>query len=57
MVKVREYQEEKETLKAAEEQAKYERKIKRAANALRKKQEEVEKAKRKAEREVKAAQN
>jgi hypothetical protein len=55
VVKAREYQEEKEALKAAEEQAKYNRKIKRAANALRKKQEEVEKAKRKAEREAKAA--
>jgi DDE superfamily endonuclease len=57
VVKAREYQEEKEALKAAEEQAKNDRKIKRAANALRKKEEEVEKAKRKAEREAKAAQN
>ena len=43
MVKAREYQEEKEALKLAKEQAKYERKIKRAASALRKKQEEAEK--------------
>ncbi len=56
VVKAREYQEEKEALKAAEEQAKYDRKIKRAANALRKKQEEAEKAKRRAEREAKAAE-
>ena len=56
MVKAREYQEEKEALKAAEEQAKYDRKIKRAANALRKKQDDVEKAKRKAKREAKAAE-
>jgi hypothetical protein len=55
VVKARECQEEKEALKAAEEQAKYDRKIKRAANALRKKREEVEKAKRKAKREAKAA--
>ena len=56
MVKAREYQEEKEALKAAKEQAKYDRKIKRAANALRKKQDDVEKAKRKAKREAKAAE-
>ena len=56
VVKAREYQEEKEALKAADEQAKFDRKIKRAANAIRKKEEEVEKAKRKAEREAKAAQ-
>ena len=55
MVKAREYQQEREALKAAEEQAKYDREIKRAANALRKKEEDVEKAKRKAERETKAA--
>ena len=55
VVKAREYQEEKEALKAAEEQAKFDRKIKRAVNAVRKKQEDVEKAKRKAEREAKAA--
>jgi len=53
VVKAREYQQEKEALKAAEEQAKFDRKIKRAANAIRKKEEE---AKRKAEREAKAAQ-
>jgi hypothetical protein len=55
VVQAREYQEEKEALKAAEEQARYKRKIKRAANALRRKQEEVERAKRKAAREAKAA--
>ena len=55
MVKAREYQEEKAAFKLAEEQAKYGRKVKRAANALRKKQEEEEKRKRKAEREAKAA--
>jgi hypothetical protein len=57
VVKAREYQEEKEALKAAEEQAKFDRKIKRAANALKKKQEEEEKKKRKAEREAKATTN
>ena len=56
VVKAREYQEEKEALKAAEAQAKYDRKIKRAVNTLRRKQEEVERQKRKAEREAKAAQ-
>ena len=55
VVKAREYQEEKAAFKLAEEQAKYERKVKRAANTLRKKQEEEEKRKRKAERETKAA--
>jgi len=55
VVKAREYQEEKEALKVAEAQAKYNRKIKRAANTLRRKQEEVERQKRKAEREAKAA--
>lgn len=56
VVKAREYQEEKEALKAAEEQAKFDRKIKRAANTLRKKQEAEEKAKKKEEREAKAAE-
>jgi hypothetical protein len=55
-VKAREYAVEKEALKAAEEQAKLDRKIKRAANALRKKQEEAEKAKKKEEKDAKAAQ-
>jgi hypothetical protein len=40
VVKAREYQEEKEAFKAAEEQAKLERKINRAANALKKKLED-----------------
>jgi hypothetical protein len=40
VVKAREYQEEKEALKAAEKQAKFDRKIKQAANTRRKKQEE-----------------
>jgi hypothetical protein len=53
VIKAREYQEEKERLRIAEEEAKLERKIKRAANALRKKQ---EKAKRAADREAKAIQ-
>jgi hypothetical protein len=55
VVKCREYQVEKEALEAAGEQAKFDRKIKRAANALRRKQEEAEKAKKKEEREAKAA--
>jgi chemotaxis response regulator CheB len=37
VVKAREYQEEKEALKAAEEEAKLQRKIKKAANALKNK--------------------
>ena len=37
VVKAREYQKENERLRIAEEEAKLERKIKRAANALRKK--------------------
>src|SRR6266536_2884336 len=48
VVKAREYQKEKEALQAAEEQAKYQRKIQREANALRKKQEAVERQRRKA---------
>jgi hypothetical protein len=51
-----EYYEEKEAIKAAEEQAKLDRKIKRAANALRKKLEAAEKAKRAEERTAKAAE-
>ena len=43
VVKAREYQAEKEALTAAEEQAKYQRKIQRAANALHKKQEKAKK--------------
>ena len=53
VVKAREYQEEKERLRIAEEEAKLERKIKRAANALRNKQEKAKKA---ADREAKAVQ-
>jgi hypothetical protein len=56
VVKCREYNEEKEAIKAAEEQAKLDRKIKRAANALRKKLEAAEKAKRAEERTAKAAE-
>jgi hypothetical protein len=56
VVKAREYQEQKEAFKAAEEQAKLDRKIKRAANALRRKEEEKERAQKKLEREAKAAQ-
>ena len=56
MVKAREYQEEKEVFKAAKEQAKLDRKIKRAANALKKKLEEEEKKKRTAKKKAKAAQ-
>jgi hypothetical protein len=55
VIKTREYEEEKEALKAADEQAKFDRKIKPTANTLKKKQEEKEKAQRKAEREAKAA--
>jgi DNA repair exonuclease SbcCD ATPase subunit len=47
IVKCREYHEEKEALKAVEEQAKFNRKIERVANALRKKQEAVERVKKK----------
>jgi hypothetical protein len=43
VVKAREYQAEKEALAVAEEQTKYQRKIQRAANALRKKEEQAEK--------------
>ena len=56
VVKCREYHEEKEAIKAAEEQAKLDRKIKQAANALRKKLEAAEKAKRAEERTAKAAE-
>jgi type II secretory pathway component PulJ len=56
VVKCQEYHEEKEAIKAAEEQAKLDRKIKRAANALRKKLEAIEKAKRAEERTAKAAE-
>jgi hypothetical protein len=55
-VKCWEYYEEKEAIKAAEEQAKLDCKIKRAANALRKKLEAAEKAKRAEERTAKAAE-
>ena len=53
VIKAREYQEEKERLRIAKEEAKLERKIKRAVNALRKKQEKVKRA---ADREAKAVQ-
>ena len=53
VVKCREHHEEKEALKAAEEQAKFNRKIERAANTLRKKQEAAERVKK---REDKAAE-
>jgi hypothetical protein len=55
VVKAREYQEQKEALKAAEEEAKLERKIKRAANALKNKLEKERKAKERAERGAKMA--
>ncbi|PMD31228.1 DDE-domain-containing protein [Hyaloscypha variabilis F] len=55
VVKAREYQEQKEALKAAEDKAKLERKIQRAANALKNKQDKERKAKAKAEKEAKAA--
>ena len=53
VVKAREYQEEKERLRIAEEEAKLERKIQRAVNALRNKEEKAKKA---ADREAKAIQ-
>ena len=53
MVKAREYQEEKQRLVKAEEEAKLQRKIQRAANALKNKQDKARKA---VEREAKAAQ-
>ena len=56
VVKAREYQQEKEVIKAAEEQAKFDRKIKRAANALKRKQEAQERAKKAEERRAKAAE-
>ena len=55
MVKAREYQEQKEALKLAKEEAKMERKIQRAANALRNKLEKEKKAKETAEKKAKAA--
>jgi hypothetical protein len=54
VVKAREYHEEKEALRIKEEEAKFQRKIQRAANALRKAKDEEEKAKRRVEREAKA---
>jgi len=56
VVNCQEYQEEKEAIKAAKEQAKLDCKIKQATNALRKKLEAVEKAKRAEERTAKAAE-
>jgi hypothetical protein len=56
VVKAREYQQQKEAIKAAEEQAKFDRKIKRAANALKRKQEAQERAKKAEERRAKAAE-
>ena len=56
VVKAREYQKEKEAFKAAEEQAKLERKINRAANALKKQLEDEEKKKRAAEKKIKATE-
>jgi hypothetical protein len=56
VVKAREYQKEKEAIKAAEEQVKFDRKIKRAANALKRKQEAQERAKKAEERRAKAAE-
>ena len=53
VVKAREYQQEKEKLRIEEEEAKLQRKIQRAANALRNKQ---EKAKRAVKREAEAVQ-
>ena len=55
VVKAREYQEEKEALKAAEEEAKLQRKIKRAVNALKNKLEKEKRAKETAEKKAKAA--
>jgi hypothetical protein len=52
VVKAREYHEEKEALKAAEEGAKYQRKVQRAANALRKTKEREEKEARAAARQL-----
>ncbi|PMD46398.1 DDE-domain-containing protein [Hyaloscypha variabilis F] len=54
VVKAREYQQQKEALKAAEDKAKLERKIQRAANALKNKLEKEKKAKEKAEKKAKA---
>ena len=56
VVKAREYHKEKEVLKAAEEEAKLQRKIKRAANTLKNKLEKERKAKEIAEKKAKAAQ-
>ena len=55
VVKAREYQEQKEALKAAEEEAKLQRKIQRAANALKNKIERERKAKETAEKRAQAA--
>ena len=44
VVKAREYQEEKEALRQAEEEAKLQRKIQRAANALKNKRDKAERA-------------
>jgi hypothetical protein len=55
-VKAREYQQEKEAIKAIEEQAKFDYKIKRVANALKRKQEAQEWAKKVEERRAKAAE-
>jgi hypothetical protein len=54
-VKAKEYQQEKEAIKATKEQAKFDRKIKRVANALKRKQEAQERAKKAEDRRVKAA--
>jgi hypothetical protein len=56
VVKAKEYQQQKEAIKAVEEQAKFDRKIKRAANALKRKQEAQERAKKAEERRAKAAE-
>jgi len=55
VVKAREYQEQKEALKAAEEEAKLQRKIQRAARALKNKLEAEKKARETAEKKAKAA--
>jgi hypothetical protein len=52
VVRAREYHEEKEALKAAEEQAKFDRKVKRAATALRTKKGKEEKEARAAVRQL-----
>jgi len=55
VVKAREYQEQKEALKAAKEEAKLQRKIQKAANALKNKLEAEKKARERAEKKAKAA--